>query len=113
MRCFTIARHFFDPFQGVEAVHYFAEDRVLAIKVRGRAEHDEKRSVGGIRLITPCHREHTAHVLAMAELGFEIMHPAVSRMSLLGGARGANAALRDKTRDDAMKERVVVPARLV
>src|SRR5262249_13782396 len=107
------ALDFFHLLQRIETVNDFSEDRIFAVEVRGRGEHDEERRERGVGVVGSRHRENAADVFARrAEFAFERANPFVGVMRLIARAPLAEPSLNDEAGHHAMKERVIVPARL-
>src|SRR5262249_19137942 len=107
------ALNFFHLLQRVEAVNDFAEDGIFSVQVGRGRKHDEERGQRRVRVIGSRHRENAADVFAgRAEFAFERPNPFVGVMRLIARAPLAEPALHDEAGHDAMKDRVVVPARL-
>src|SRR5215831_13696353 len=103
----------FHLLQRIEAVNDLAEDRIFSVQAGRRRKHDEKRGQRGVGVIGSRHRKYAADVFARrAELGLERANPFVGVMRLVPRAPLAEPPLDDKAGHDAMKDRVVVPARL-
>src|SRR5499426_774686 len=107
------ALDFFHLLQSIETVNDFAKDRIFSVQVGRGRKHDEERGQRRVRVTGSSHREDAAGVFAgRAEFAFERTNPFVGVMRLIARAPLAEPALHGEAWHDAMKDRVVVPARL-
>src|SRR6059036_2169160 len=103
-----------DLIRHVHAPDHLAEHRVLAVQKGRVLHHDEELRTGAVRVVGSCHGDDPSGMGLGVELRLELLaraaHPVLALF--VGVLRVGVPALNHEPRDDAVKERLVVEARL-